>query len=41
MEMTCADCGCLVKRGVIVVPCAQHPGCCCADLEVSTRDESS
>jgi hypothetical protein len=34
MEITCADCGCLVERGVIVRPCDKHPDCCCGDLEV-------
>ena len=34
MEITCADCGCLVDRGVIVIPCDQHPGCCCGELPV-------
>lgn len=37
MEMTCADCGCLVDRGVIIRPCDEHPDCCCRDLAV--RDE--
>jgi len=32
MEMTCADCGCLVERGVVVEVCDRHPACCCAEL---------
>jgi hypothetical protein len=34
MEIICADCGCLVDRGVIVTPCGKHPECCCRDLPV-------
>lgn len=34
MTIICADCGCLVDRGVIVTPCAVYPSCCCADLSV-------
>lgn len=34
MEMTCAECGCLVDRGDIIRPCAKHPDCCCGDLDV-------
>lgn len=32
MEITCAECGCLVDRGDIVTPCATYPLCCCRDL---------
>ena len=32
MEIACADCGCLVERGVVVTPCARYPACCCAHL---------
>jgi hypothetical protein len=32
MEITCADCGCLVERGIVIVPCDQHPDCCCGAL---------
>lgn len=32
MEITCAECGCIVDSGVIVVACATHPGCCCGSL---------
>ena len=39
MEITCADCGCLVDRGVIVTACAAHPDCCCRDLPVRASDE--
>lgn len=31
MEMFCADCGCLVDRGVRISSCGK-PGCCCLDL---------
>ena len=31
MEMHCADCGCLVDRGVRVIPCATLE-CCCLHL---------
>lgn len=37
MEITCADCGCLVERGVVVTPCDRHPSCCCAHLPVQGR----
>lgn len=30
--MGCADCGCIVERGVIVTPCEMYPECCCRDL---------
>jgi len=32
MEISCADCGCLVERGVIVQPSGCYPDCCCAEL---------
>lgn len=32
MEITCADCGCLVERGVVVTPCDRYPTCCCVHL---------
>ena len=32
MEITCADCGCLVDRGVVIVACAAYPNCCCTEL---------
>ena len=34
MEIACADCGCVVDRGVIILPCGTHPECCCGDLDV-------
>jgi hypothetical protein len=34
MEITCADCGCLVDRGVIIQRCETHPDCCCHELRV-------
>lgn len=39
MEIVCAECGCLVERGVIIKPCEQHPGCCCVDLRVRQSEE--
>ena len=35
MQVTCADCGCLVDRGEILEPCDKHPDCCCRELDVS------
>lgn len=32
MEITCADCGCLVDRGVVQKPCSEYPACCCGVL---------
>lgn len=29
MEMVCAECGCLVERGVVLRACATYPRCCC------------
>lgn len=37
MRITCAECGCLVDRGRIITPCANHPNCCCHDLPI--KDE--
>lgn len=37
MEINCADCGCRVDRGVIVSACAEHPRCCCIDLQVAKK----
>ena len=37
MEIACADCGCLVDRGVIVRTCDKHPDCCCRDLPVQEQ----
>jgi hypothetical protein len=34
VEFVCADCGCLVDRGVIVTPCEAYPNCCCVELSV-------
>ncbi len=36
MEMYCADCGCLVERGVRVVP-RNTAECCCLDLPIQLR----
>jgi len=32
VEITCADCGCLVDRGIVITPCDRYPTCCCAHL---------
>jgi hypothetical protein len=37
MEITRADCGCLVDRGVFVRRCDRHPDCCCRDLKVKDK----
>lgn len=34
MEMGCAECGCVVNRGVIVGACDRYPECCCQDLSL-------
>jgi len=31
VEIACADCGCIIDRGVVVVPCGNRD-CCCRDL---------
>lgn len=31
MKVACAECGCLVDRGVVVVACGAT-NCCCSDL---------
>jgi predicted nucleic acid-binding Zn-ribbon protein len=36
VEIYCTDCGCLVERGVRVVPCGTA-GCCCLDLPIRLR----
>jgi hypothetical protein len=36
MEMYCADCGCLVERGVRIVAC-NTAECCCLDLPIQLR----
>lgn len=36
MDMGCAECGCVVNRGVIVGACDRYPECCCRDLSVKT-----
>jgi hypothetical protein len=40
MELTCANCGCRVDRGVLVTPCDRYPDCCCADLTTAHADNS-
>jgi len=32
MEIACADCGCLVDRGMVIRPCDRYPSCCCGEL---------
>jgi hypothetical protein len=39
MRVACAECGCLVDRGVIVERCDAHPSCCCGDLPVEEANE--
>jgi hypothetical protein len=39
MEIACADCGCVVDRGVVVAPCPRNPDCCCQGLSVRKPDE--
>ena len=34
MEMYCADCGCLVDRGIRMIPC-DTSACCCLDLPLA------
>jgi hypothetical protein len=34
MEITCAECGCLVDHGVVVKRCEDYPNCCCQHLPV-------
>jgi SnoaL-like domain len=36
MELYCAGCGCIVERGVRVVPC-NSAHCCCVDLPIQLR----
>ena len=31
MEIACADCGCIIERGIVLVRCG-NPDCCCRDL---------
>lgn len=38
MEMSCAECGCVVDRGIRVAVCSD-PGCCCRDLPLSGRSD--
>jgi hypothetical protein len=39
MEIYCADCGCLVERGVVIIPCGTDE-CCCAQLPVAEPMET-
>ena len=41
MQVTSADCGCLVDRGVVLRPCDKHPNCCCGELEVGEQTPRS
>ena len=38
MEIACAECGCLVERGLIIKPCDEYPDCCCTDLPLGARE---
>jgi hypothetical protein len=40
MEITCAGCGCVVDRGVIITRCDTHPRCCCGELRLADELES-
>ena len=39
MEITCAECGCLVDRGARVIPC-ETAECCCRDLPIRETEDS-
>ena len=39
VEILCADCGCLVDRGVRVTVCGD-PDCCCAHLAIHKTDDA-
>jgi hypothetical protein len=39
MEMYCADCGCLVERGVRLISC-DTPECCCVELPTARPMET-
>lgn len=41
MRIACADCGCVVDRGLILERCDKHPDCCCADLDGRESAEAS
>jgi hypothetical protein len=34
MEISCADCGCVVDEGVVLTPCQKYPSCCCGQLPI-------
>jgi len=36
VEIACADCGCIVDRGAVLVRCGD-PNCCCRDLPDGER----
>jgi hypothetical protein len=40
MRMACADCGCVVDRGVRVEVCDDAERCCCAALSREDTDSS-
>ena len=40
MTIACADCGCLVDRGIRVESCPD-PDCCCQHLPVATADDTT
>ena len=37
VTMSCADCGCVVRRGLVVHPCGRDE-CCCTHLPVQTME---
>ena len=37
VEIKCADCGCVVDLGIVIVACGK-PGCCCEHLPVRSSD---
>jgi hypothetical protein len=40
VQITSAECGCIVDRSVILVGCELLPSCCCQDLFVSESEKS-
>ena len=40
MKIACAECGCVVDRGVRIIPC-EDTECCCRDLPIREGEASS
>jgi hypothetical protein len=40
MNVTCAECGCVGDRGVIIEACEKYPRCCCESLRTREVQES-